>query len=106
MRVLEEGMRRNMGISKGLVFSQRVLLALVEKGFSREEAYSIVQDSAMKCWEGEKTFLQILEEDPEISGNFDREELESLFDTEFFLRFIDQIFDRFPKPGEHLFQGV
>jgi len=103
MRVLEEGMQKNMGASKGLVFSQRVLLSLVEKGFSREEAYSIVQRDAMKCWKGEKTFLEILEGDPEISGHFDRAELVSLFDTGFFLRFIDQIFDRFPKPGEHIF---
>ncbi len=102
MRILESGMKRNLDLSKGLVFSQRVLLALLEKGFNREEAYAIVQGSAMKCWEEEKTFLETLENDPAILKNFDREDLESLFDTEYFLRFIDTIFDRFPEPGGSL----
>ncbi|MDO9508830.1 MAG: adenylosuccinate lyase [Thermovirgaceae bacterium] len=101
MTVLEDGMKRNLDLSKGLVFSQRVLIGLVEKGFTRENAYAIVQESAMKCWEGEKTFLEILEEDPAIMKNFKPEELESLFEADYYLRFIDTIFDRFPKPGGH-----
>lgn len=104
MRILEESMERNLDISKGLVFSQRVLLGLVEKGFSREEAYAVVQKSAMKCWEGDRTFLQILEEDPRIIGSFTVEELESLFDTGYFLRFVEKVFERFPEPGCNLAQ--
>lgn len=104
MNVLEEGMKRNLEISKGLVFSQRILIGLVEKGFTREEAYSVVQKSAMKCWEGDRTFLEILEEDSVIAESFTREELGSLFDTGYFLRFIDDVFDRFPEPGGHSVQ--
>lgn len=101
MRVLEGGMKRNLEISKGLVYSQRILIGLVGKGFTREEAYAVVQKSAMKCWEGDGTFREILEDDPEIVRSFTHEELESLFDAGYFLRFIDDVFDRFPEPGGH-----
>lgn len=104
MGVLEAGMKRNLEISKGLVFSQRILIGLVGKGFTREEAYAVVQKSAMKCWEGERTFLEILEEDPGIRKSFTEEELESLFDIGYFLRFIEKVFDRFPEPGVHSVQ--
>ncbi len=98
MRVLEKGMTRNLDLSKGLVFSQRILLGLVEKGFTREEAYAIVQELAMLCWEEDKPFLEILEADERIMRVFSREEIEKLFDTRFYLRFVDEVFGRFPEP--------
>jgi adenylosuccinate lyase len=96
MTVLDEVMKRNLDLSKGLVFSQRVLLGLVEKGFSREDAYAIVQGAAMQCWDQDRSFLEVLEDDPRVAGAFKGEELHSLFDTEYYLRFIDGIFERFP----------
>jgi adenylosuccinate lyase len=100
MRVLEEGMARNLELSKGLVFSQRILLGLVEKGFTREDAYAIVQESAMLCWEKGKPFLEVLGADPRIMAVFAPDEIEALFDTGYYLRFIDEVFGRFPKPDK------
>lgn len=99
MKVLSEGMKRNLNLSRGLVFSQRVLIGLVEKGFTREEAYDIVQRSAMECWDRDRTFKEILGEDPGIRSSFSEKEFEDLFDETYYLRFIDTIFDRFPKSG-------
>lgn len=92
-------MKRNLNLSRGLVFSQRVLIGLVEKGFTREEAYDIVQRSAMECWDRDRTFKEILGEDPGIRSSFSEKEFEDLFDETYYLRFIDTIFDRFPKSG-------
>ena len=99
MRVLEDNMKKNLELSGGLVYSQRVLLGLVDKGFSREEAYKRVQECAMRCWEGEGSYLELLKKDPDISASFTEEELTSLFDGGYYLRFMDDVFDRFPKPG-------
>lgn len=108
--VNETQIQRNLDRTGGLLFSGRVLLALVECGMTREEAYAIVQDNAMKCWEsilsgeGSRTFLSMLEADrrlSEFTGD-DPEKLEKLFDVDYYLRYVDEIFSRFEifkKPG-------
>jgi len=101
MTVLEDRMEKNLDLLKGLVFSQRVLLGLLEKGFSREEAYAIVQEAARTSLEKEEPFLEVLEKDPRVAGSFKGHELRSLFDMGYYLRFIDDIFGRFPV-GEPL----
>lgn len=93
--VYPEAMKKNLERSRGLVFSERVLLALVEKGLTREEAYALVQRCALKTWDDEEvTFQEVLEGDPEIRAHLSREELTRLFDYHHYLRYVDTIFKR------------
>ena len=93
--VYPEAMKKNLERSRGLVFSERVLLALVEKGLTREEAYALVQRCALKTWDDEEvTFQEVLEGDPEIRAHLSREELARLFDYHHYLRHVDAIFKR------------
>ena len=87
-------MKANLERTKGLVHSQRVLLALTEAGSSREDAYRLVQKNAMQAWEGEKTLLELLKSDPEITHVLSGPELERLFDDEYHLKNVDVIFAR------------
>jgi len=94
LRVYPQRMKRNLEMTRGLVFSQRVMLALIDKGLSRQKAYELVQRSAMKSWEGNKKFLTLLKADPEVTSCLPGEELEALFDYQYYLRYIDDIFLR------------
>jgi adenylosuccinate lyase len=86
-----ERMRRNLETSHGLVFSHRLLLALVDAGLSRDEAYRRVQGHAMRAWEEETDFRELVRSDPEIRGRVD---LESVFDLDATVRHVDAVFDR------------
>ncbi len=92
--VYPENMRRNLDRLGGLVHSQRVLLALTQKGVSREEAYRLVQRNAMPVWRGEGDFLALLKADPEVAAKLDDGELEELFDLGYHLKHVDTIFAR------------
>ncbi len=94
LQVFPQRMKKNMGLTKGLVFSQRVMLALIDKGFSRQKAYELVQRNAMKSWKGNKDFLSLLKADPEVAGILPQPELEPLFDYQYYLRHVDEIFER------------
>ena len=94
LQVYPKQMKRNIALTKGLVFSQRVMLALIDKGLSRQKAYELVQRSAMKAWKGNKSFLNLLKADPEVSVTLPQSELEPLFDYQYYLRYIDDIFKR------------
>ncbi|MBI2864456.1 MAG: adenylosuccinate lyase [Chloroflexi bacterium] len=94
LQVYPERMKKNLGLTHGLLFSQRVLLALVEKGLSRQSAYKIVQRNAMKAWEEDMEFLCLLEQDPEVSAHMSRTEIEGLFNYDFHLQYIQTAFDR------------
>ena len=94
LQVYPRRMKKNMGLTKGLIFSQRVMLALIDKGLSRQEAYQLVQRNAMKSWEGNKNFLSLLKADPEVTATLPAEELEPLFNEQYYLRYIDEIFER------------
>jgi len=94
LKVYPENMRRNIELSQGLVFSQRVLIALINKGLTREEAYKMVQEHAMKAWEGKKDFLSLLEADRRVTAHLNKEELDSLFDYGYYLKHIDEVFER------------
>jgi adenylosuccinate lyase len=89
-----ERMLRNLEASHGLVFSGRALLALVEAGASREEAYEIVQRNALRAWDEEMSFRGLLETDPDAMALVDAAALDRVFDLESFLRHVDAIFDR------------
>ncbi len=92
--VYPETMRRNLDRLGGLVHSQRVLLALTQGGVSREEAYRLVQRSAMRVWRGEGDFLAFLVADPEVRAVLPPEKLEPLFDLGHHMKHVDTIFGR------------
>ena len=97
LNVDTDKMLADIDITKGLLFSGRVLIALVEnEGISREEAYAIAQDNAMRCWNEKIPLLELLAGDPRIT-KMKRSELESLFDLEYYLKHIDEVFARFPE---------
>ena len=94
LKVYPENMRRNIELTQGVIFSQRVLLALIDKGLTREEAYKMVQGNAMKAWEEKKGFLGLLEADKRITSHLSKEELKSLFDYGYYLKYVDNVFER------------
>jgi adenylosuccinate lyase len=94
LQVYPKQMKRNIALTKGLVFSQRVMLALINKGLSRQKAYELVQRNAMKAWKGNKSFLSLLKADAEVIKVLPAKELEQNFDEKYYLRYIDDIFKR------------
>jgi adenylosuccinate lyase len=93
--VYPENIKKNMDKSKGLYFSSKVLVALVEKGLSRDQAYDIVQRNAMKAWDTENLmFKDALLQDPEVMSYLSKEELDKIFDVNEFLKNIDYIYNR------------
>ncbi len=94
LQVFPQRMKKNIELTKGLVFSQRVMLALIDKGLSRQKAYELVQRNAMKSWKGNKNFLSLLKADPEVTEILPQSELGPLFDYQYYLRHVDEIFER------------
>lgn len=94
LMVYPENMQKNLDRLGGLVHSQRVLLALTQKGMSREDSYSAVQRNAMRVWRGEGNFLDFLSADEDVSKFFTREELEPFFDLGYHTKHVDTIFAR------------
>lgn len=94
LTVYPENMKRNMDKTLGLIFSQRVLLALVDKGVSREEAYDSVQPNAMKAWELQVAFKELVKKDERITKWLNDEEIDACFDETLHLKNVDFIFDR------------
>ena len=94
MFVYPERMRRNLEMTKGLVFSGQLLLDLAAAGMLREQAYAIVQKHAMEAWESEGDFRAVIEADPEIAKLVSREKLAETFSVERQLRNVDAIFVR------------
>jgi adenylosuccinate lyase len=92
--VYPENMRKNLDRLGGLIHSQRVLLALTQKGVSREDAYAYVQRNAMPVWRGEGDFLSLLKQDSDVSKALSAAELEELFDLEYHLKHVDTVFRR------------
>ena len=102
-------MRRNLESSRGLVFSQRILLALVEdKGLPRETAYDIVQRNAMRAWDSGQDFRQLLAADPDAVAQLSAAEMDDLFDYGYYTRYIDDNFRRIgllPAPDSAAIAG-
>jgi len=89
--VRPERMRRNLEASHGLFFSQRLLLALVDSGLARDEAYRLVQRHALRAWEEEQDFRELVRADRELAGRVD---LDQLFDLSAYTRHVDTVFER------------
>jgi adenylosuccinate lyase len=94
LEVCPEAMERNLGFTRGLIYSGQVLLALVESGMARSEAYDIVQTAARRVWAGDGDLLTHLSADARVADRLSREELESLFDPSYHLRGIETAFAR------------
>ena len=92
--VYPETMQANLDKLGGLIHSQRVLLALTQKGMSREDSYAAVQRNAMPVWLEGKDFLTLLKADPAVRAHLDEAEIEALFDMGFHLKHVDTIFTR------------
>ncbi|HWB21607.1 MAG TPA: hypothetical protein VG652_01820, partial [Gaiellaceae bacterium] len=92
--VYPERMRRNLESSHGLFFSHRLLLALVESGLDRGEAYRLVQRNAMQAWDEERDFRELVRADGEISSRLDDAALETVFDLSATVQHVGVVFDR------------
>jgi adenylosuccinate lyase len=92
--VYPERMLRNLDASHGLFFSHRLLLALVESGLRRDEAYRLVQQTAMRAWDEERDFRALVEGDAQIAARLDGAALEAIFDLPSTVQHLDTVFDR------------
>src|SRR3954454_10999035 len=92
--VYPENMRKNLDRLGGLVHSQRVLIALTQKGVAREDAYRLVQRNAMKVWNGEGDFLSFLKADPDVRAKLSDKEIETNFDLGYHFKHVDTVFKR------------
>jgi len=94
LNVYPERMKENLKKTKGLIFSQKIMLELTEKGLSREEAYRMVQGISMRVWQGQAEFKELLLEDREVGQYLTKSEIEKCFDYQTYLKNIDSIFVR------------
>jgi len=94
LQVYPQNMEKNIWLTRGLIFSQKVLLKLIDKGLSREDAYKIVQNNAMETWKGTSDFKELLLKDKDIKDSLSPEEVEECFDVKADLKNIDIIYER------------
>lgn len=94
LQVRTENMRFNLELTQGLIFSQKVLIALIDKGLSRQKAYELVQRNATKAWKQRTSFLNLLKADKGVTDKLSESELEAVFDYNLFLKHVDTIFHR------------
>ncbi|WP_137657603.1 adenylosuccinate lyase [Listeria newyorkensis] len=94
LTVFPENMKRNMDRTLGLIYSQRVLLTLIDKGMAREEAYDTVQPKAMEAWETQVPFKTLVEAEPKITDLLSQDEIDGCFDYNYHLKQVDMIFKR------------
>ena len=97
LRVYPERMLENLAATRGLVFSQPVLLRLIEKGMERQAAYLVVQRNAMKVWDEDRDFKALLADDAEVRRLLSPEELAACFDLKHELRHVGAVFERVLK---------
>jgi adenylosuccinate lyase len=96
--VYPEAIAANLARSGGLVYSQRVLLALVDRGLTREQAYALVQRHAMSAWGGLGSFRELLQADPEVTAHLRPADFDGLFDPSYAVRHVDAIYRRVLEP--------
>lgn len=94
LTVFPDNMLRNMNSTLGLIYSQRVLLALIDKGLAREEAYDTVQPAAMEAWENQISFRGVVDQNEKITSYLNKEELDECFDYNYHIQHVDMIFER------------
>ncbi|RLK64055.1 adenylosuccinate lyase [Atopobacter sp. AH10] len=94
LTVFPEKMKKNMDTTFGLIYSQRLMLKLIDKGLSREAAYDLVQPKTAEAWDHQKAFRPLVESDPQISQLLSKEEIDDAFDYRYHIRRVDVIFKR------------
>lgn len=94
LTVFEEKMKEDIYLTHGVIFSQRVMLKLIEKGFSREKAYDLVQPLAMQSWKEHSDFRTLLETNPTVIQALTNEDMDDCFDAYYHIRKVDEIFGR------------
>ena len=94
LTVFEDNMKANIYKTYGVIFSQRFMLKLIEKGWSREKAYDTVQPNAIKSWENKIDFRSLMEANEEVTSTLTKEEIDDCFDTAYHIRNVDTIFKR------------
>ena len=99
LRVDAGRMRANVELTGGLIFSQQVLLALVEAGMGRQEAYKVVQEAAMRAWAEGISFRALLASDPRVTAALSPAQLDGLFDLSYHLQYVDTAYKRLALPG-------
>jgi adenylosuccinate lyase len=103
--VYPANMKRNLELTGGLVYSQRLLLALIEKGAQRKESYEAVQRNAMASWNGSGGLQELVSKDPFIAQHLKKSEIAACFNPKYYLRHVDAIFKRVFKSASHLRKG-
>jgi adenylosuccinate lyase len=93
-RVHPERMLANINLTRGLIFSQRVMLTLIKKNISREDAYKLTQRNSLKAWDEQKDFKELLKADPEVTELLSDEEIEECFSLDPYLDKIDYIYEK------------
>ena len=94
LTVFPENMKRNMNSTFGLIFSQRAMLTLIEKGMTREQAYDLVQPKTAHSWDNQVDFKPLLEADPEVISRLTQEEIDEIFNPTYYTKRVDEIFKR------------
>ena len=94
MRVYPERMLKNMELTRGLLFSQRLMLTLIEKGVSRDEAYKTMQTNSARTWDEDDDFRDLVRADPTVTKHLSQRDLDSMFDYGYYVRFMDEVYDR------------
>ena len=92
LRIYEDRMAENMEITNGLLFSQRTMLKLVEKGISREDAYKLVQNYSMQTWDEKLDFRELICNDLQVKNLLSQSELDDLFDYKSYTQYVDEIY--------------
>ena len=94
MRVYPKRMKENMELTRGLLFSQRLMLTLIEKGMSRDDAYKTMQKNAALTWDEDDDFRELIRNDDAVTDNLEVGELDKIFDYGYYVRFVDDVFER------------
>ena len=94
MRVYPERMMKNMEITRGLLFSQRLMLALIERGVSRDDAYKMMQTNSAHTWDEGRDFRELVRSDAGVRAHLGDSELDEIFDYGYYVRFVDDVFAR------------
>ena len=94
LTVFPENMKKNIWLTNGVIFSQRFMLKLIEKGWTREKAYDTVQPQAIKAWEENLNFRDLMEAEPSVTEALTKEEIDDCFDPYYHVRNVDEIYRR------------